>query len=210
MNYIEYVFFCLAAPLALAVVCSRGKSRQLMFFLGGMTTCLLSSYISTFFAAVKGMDRLTASLTISPAVEEIMKLFPVLFYLLVFEPEKEDLSDSVLVLAAGFATFENVCYLMQNGASSLLHLLIRGFGTGAMHVICGALVAGGLTLLWDRLWLRTSGTAGLMAVAITYHGIYNLLVSQTGVPAIIGFLIPLVTAALVWIFGGKRIRSAVS
>ena len=202
MNYIENVYICLAVPLLIAVFCSGKRMRQLLLFLiGGMTACLFSAYVSTFLAAVKGMDQLGASLMIAPAVEECMKLFPFIFYLAVFEPEKREMSGCVLMIAVGFATFENVCYLAQNGAESLIRLLIRGGGAGAMHVICGAIMAGGIALLWDRLWLRLAGTLGLLTVAVTYHGIYNILVSQPGTPAIIGYLIPLATAVLGMIFG---------
>ncbi|MBQ1317782.1 MAG: PrsW family intramembrane metalloprotease [Lachnospiraceae bacterium] len=196
MNYIENIYVCLAVPLLIAAICSLRKTRQLfLFFLAGMTACLLSSYISTFLAASAGAGQLAATLTITPPVEEFMKLFPFLFYLLVFEPKKEQVSGCMLMIAAGFATFENVCYLTQNGASSLLHLLIRGFGAGAMHVACGAILAGGMILLWDRIWLRLAGAVGLLSVAITYHGIYNILVSQQGAAAIVGYLFPVVSVA---------------
>ena len=208
MNYIENVYICLIAPVLIAVLCFGGKERRnLIFLLTGMTACLLSSYISTFLAAVQGLDLLTASMEISPLVEECMKLFPVLFWLLIFEPEKTQISGCVLMLAIGFATFENVCYLTQNGADRLLHLLIRGFGAGTMHVICGAVMAIGMSLLWDRLWLRVAGTAGVLSLAVTYHGIYNILVSQPGVPALAGYLIPMATAALIWRFGRRLLRS---
>ncbi|MBQ6508978.1 MAG: PrsW family intramembrane metalloprotease [Flexilinea sp.] len=195
MNYIENIFICLTAPLLIAVLCLKGgRRRMIISLLAGMTACLLSSYISTFIAVVMKADRLSASLEIAPMVEEIMKLFPLLFYLLVFEPRIEDASGSLLMISVGFATFENVCYLTTNGAAQVFHLLIRGFGTGAMHVVCGALVSLGLFYLWDQLWLRTAGTIGLLGLAITYHGIYNILVSQTGIAAWIGYLIPLLTA----------------
>ena len=170
MNYIENIFICLTAPLLVAVLCLRGTRRRLaLFLLAGMTACLFSSYISTFIAAALRTDRLSASLEIAPMVEEIMKLFPLLFYLIVFEPRVEDASGSMLMIAVGFATFENVCYLTTNGAASVMHLLVRGFGTGAMHVVCGAVVSLGLFYLWDRLWLRAAGTVGLLSLAITYH-----------------------------------------
>ena len=54
----------------------------------------------------------------------------------------------------------------------------------------------GLFYLWDRLWLRAVGTIGLLALAVTYHGIFNILVSQTGIAARIGYVIPLLTAIL--------------
>jgi hypothetical protein len=79
----------------------------------------------------------TATAEITPVVEEIMKLLPLLFYLLVFEPEAGAGADAMLVIAVSFATFENVCWLVENGAEQLDFLLLRGFGTGAMHVVCG-------------------------------------------------------------------------
>ena len=201
MSYIENIYVCLASPLLIAAICMRGRGHKMMLFLlGGTTVCLLSSYISTYIAAALGVDMLTASLEIAPMVEEIMKFLPILFYLLVFEPNKGEIADGVLMTAVGFATFENACYLTSNGAAHILHLLIRGFGTGSMHVVCGFVIALGLLYLWDRTWLQLAGTIGLIAVAISYHGIYNILVAQTGTPAIIGYLIPLLTVAASMIF----------
>ena len=208
MNTVENIYVCLAAPLAIALLCARGvRQRMLLFFLGGMTACLLSSYISSFLAAVIGMDMTDAALEISPMVEETMKLFPLLFYLLVFEPQNEAAVGSMLMIAAGFATFENVCWMTENGASKLL---IRGFGTGAMHIITGTLVAIGMLMLWDRLYLRAAGTVGLLCVAMVYHGIYNLLVSQTGAVAAVGYCLPLITTAVTLLFGRKILKRMAS
>lgn len=207
MNYIENIYICLAAPLLIAAVCMQSRGRKMMIFLlAGMTACLLSSYISTFLAAAQGMSRLEASLELTPMVEEFMKFLPVMFFLVVFEPGKNDIADSSLMTAVGFATLENACYLTSNGADQVLHLLIRGFGTGAMHVVCGFLIAAGLLFLWDRIWLQIAGTIGLLAISMTYHGIYNVLVSQTGPVAHIGYLIPLLTAALSLGFLRKHLR----
>ena len=197
MNYIENIYVCLAAPIIIAIFCARGKGRPMMIFVwGGMTVCLLSSYISTFLAAANRLDYITASITVVPIIEESMKLLPLLFYLLVFEPRKEEIPGSVIMVVSGFATFENVCYLIQNGTSQFFDLLIRGFGTGAMHIICGVIIFTGITSFWDRLWLRMAGTVALLAVTITYHGIYNMLVLQPGTVSYIGYLIPLVSVTL--------------
>jgi RsiW-degrading membrane proteinase PrsW (M82 family) len=177
---------------------------SMTFVLAGMTACLLSSYISTFMASVIGVDLATASITISPVVEEMMKLAPVLFYILVFEPPLGKAAGSTLMIAVGFATFENVCYLTQNGAASITNLIIRGFGTGTMHVLCGVIIAIGLVNLWDKIWLRVAGTIGLLAVAINYHAIFNILVSQEGVVSYIGMLIPIMSTAL-WFILRDRI-----
>ena len=200
MNYIENIYICLAAPLMVAVLCLESYRRRIIIFmLSGMTMCLLSSYINTFLAAVYGLNALTASVEISPTVEEVMKLLPVIFYLLVFEPPKHRMAGNTITVAIGFATFENVCYLLGNDTSNIQHLLIRGFGTGTMHVVTGMVVMLGMKAVWEKLWLRLAGTLGLLTIAIVYHASFNILVSQTGVPAYIGYMFPIVTVIAVLI-----------
>jgi len=201
MNYIENIYICLAAPLLVAIMCLRGTPRRLMIFmLSGMTACLLSSYISTFLTMYYGTDRLRASVEFAPSVEEFMKLVPVLFYLIVFLPKKENVAGGCILTAIGFATFENVCYLLENDASNVVYLLIRGFGTGAMHIITGMILYLGFYYLWDQVWLRIAGTLGLLCVAIVYHAIYNILVLQTGGIAQVGYVIPMITAVAMVVF----------
>ena len=197
MIYIENIFICLTAPLLVAFLCTRGMGRKMMLFvLGGMSMCLLSSYINTYAATVYGTDYITASIAIAPVVEETMKLLPILFFLLVFEPSIEHIPAFVIAVATGFATFENVCFLAQNGSSQLTNLLIRGFGTGVMHVTCGVIISVGLITFWGKRWLRAAGTLGLLSAAITYHGIYNMLVLQPKGVAYVGYLIPLFSIGL--------------
>ncbi len=194
MNSIESTYICLAAPIIVAILCLKGKGKQTMLFLLiGMTGCLLSSYINTFLRDVYGVDSVITSIEIAPVVEECMKLVPFVFYLVVFNPRKERFFGDILSIAIGFATFENVCYMLGDDSASILHLLIRGFGTGAMHVLCGTLIAIGLLQVWDSLYLRMLGVTGLLCIAIIYHAIYNLLVTSGGAVSVIGYLIPLLS-----------------
>ncbi len=194
MTYIENVFFCLAAPLLVAVFClDRARRRSMLFMLAGMVACLFSSYISSFLIIAYETDTLIAMLEITPMVEEIMKLLPLLFFLLIFEPHRKEAAVESLMVAIGFATLENACYLTVNGADNVLRLLIRGFSTGAMHVACGAITALGLSGPWERLFLRIAGTLGALCMAITWHAIFNVLVSQTGTVAVIGYALPILT-----------------
>ena len=84
--------------------------------------------------------------------------------------------------------------LTQNGADQILFLLIRGFGTGAMHVVCGNVYGGALRPVWDSRPLRAACLFALLCVAIIYHAIYNLLVSAGGTPQLIAYFVPLPTA----------------
>ena len=198
MNYIENIYICLAAPLLVALfVVHRYRRQSLLFILAGITACLLSSYISTFIANVLEADPQSASLEISPVVEEIMKLFPLVFYLLAFEPPKGEITGEALMIAIGFATLENTCYLMKGGADNTLRLLLRGFSTGAMHVACGAAISIIVTALWDRMYLRYAGMLAALCLAITWHGIFNILVNQQGAAAVIGFALPVLTGIAV-------------
>lgn len=191
MTYIENVFICMVSPLLIAALC-MGK-RHVKFFLCclvGMGACLLSAYINSFLAALYGAYTLSTTAEIAPVVEEVMKLLPLLFYLLVFEPKTESIKNAAIIVALAFATFENVCYLIQNGAGHFSFIFFRGIGTGAMHVICGAIVGGGLAFVWQRTWLKIAGTCGLLGAAITLHAIYNLLIAYGGAVQYIAYILP--------------------
>ena len=145
MTYIENIFICMVSPLLVAALCmGRRQLRFFLFCIAGMGVCLLSAYINTFLAAVCQADALAATAEIAPVVEEMMKLLPLVFYLLVFEPEGDKIKAAAITVALAFATFENVYYLIQNGADRFSFIFFRGFGTGAMHVLCGLIVGGGL------------------------------------------------------------------
>lgn len=137
MTYIENIFICMASPLLIAALC-MGK-RQTKFFLlclAGMGACLLSAYINTFLAALYGADTFGATAEIAPVVEEVMKLLPLLFYLLVFEPKAEQIKIAAVITALSFATFENVCYLIQNGGRTFFLYFLPGHwdGSDARHL----------------------------------------------------------------------------
>ena len=209
MNSIENVYVCLAAPLLLAILCLRGEGRRgMIFLLSGMTACLLSAYVSTFLSGLAGADLPAASHEIAPAVEEIMKSLPILFYLIVFEPEKKSAVNGALRVAVGFATFENVCFLTSYGTADLPRLVIRGFGTGAMHVVCGMVVAAGLFFLWGRTWLQAVGALALLCFVITFHAIFNVFVNQSGAVFWAGSAVPLTMVLAYLVFLRRKINFA--
>ena len=197
MTYIENIFVCIAAPLLVAALCmGRRYLRFFLFAFAGMGACLIASYLNNFFAALYGATAFNATAEIAPVVEEVTKLLPLLFYLLVFEPAAEKILPAVITLAASFATFENLCYLIEHGAERVGFLLIRGFGTGAMHIVCGAIVGFGLVYVWQRGWLRLAGTCGLLGTAVIFHGTYNLLIAYGGWVQYIAYALPLAALAL--------------
>ncbi len=90
----------MVSPLLVAALCmGRRQLRFFLFCIAGMGVCLLSAYINTFLAAVCQADALAATAEIAPVVEEMMKLLPLVFYLLVFEPEGDKIKPAAITLA---------------------------------------------------------------------------------------------------------------
>ena len=204
MTYIENVFVCMAAPLMVALLSlKRGQRAALVFCLAGMGACLLSAYLNTFFAQLYQADAVNAATQIAPVVEEIMKLLPLLFFYLIFEPAPQELPAAAIALAAGFATFENVCYLTENGAADFRFLLIRGIAAGALHILCGVLSGFGVSQVFCRRWLAVTGTAGILGACTGFHAIYNLLITAEGGWRMAGYLFPSALLAVLAILSKK-------
>ena len=204
MTFIENIFVCLALPLILSLLFTRGRARSFpLFVVAGMSVCLLSAYVSSFFMGYCGADARVAVIEITPVCEEILKLLPLLFFLLTFEPQPRALTAAALGIAVGFATFENVCYLTENGAEDFTFLLIRGISAGALHILCGALSGYGIAHVFRRRWLALTGTVGILGACIGLHGIYNLLITAQGAWKTAGYLFP--SALLVCLFALRQL-----
>ena len=202
MIYIENIFVCLAIPLALCMLFIGGRTRRFMLFMmSGMSVCLLSAYVNSFFMGHYGVNATVAVVEITPVCEEVMKLLPLLIYILIFEPKVRTLPEAAVALAVGFATFENVCYLTENGAEDLMFLLIRGLSAGALHILCGIMIGFGLSYVFRRRWLAFTGTMGLLGTCIVFHAIYNLLISGNGAWRIAGYFFP--SALIACLFAGR-------
>ena len=196
--YIENIFVLVAAPLVACLFCVRGKPRAVIAaLLVGMVACLASAYVSSFCAQVLGADAVRTAVEIAPTVEEAAKLLPLLFYLVVLNPDAEDIDLAFIMVAVGFATMESAFYLGEAGLSDPVTLLLRGLSTAMMHVVCGVVVGYGLTRAWKHAWLRIAGTFGLFCLASAYHGLFNLLVAAGGAVRVAAVVLPLATLAAI-------------
>ena len=187
--YIENIFLCLAVPLILSMLFRKGKQRTFTtFVILGMGCCLLSAYVSSFFAGYYHAGTAAAVMEITPVCEEVMKFLPLLFYLLVFEPDKQEVISPAIGIAVGFATFENVCYLTENGAADFL---IRGVSAGSLHLLCGIALSCGIAYVFRKKWIMVTGTIGALGACVVFHGIYNILITAKGRWNLIGYLFPI-------------------
>ena len=193
MTYnIENIFICLAAPFLIAALgTNAGNRKNYLFIVLGFVCCIISAYLNTFFSALYNARDTYAVLEISPVIEETVKLLPLLFGLIVFELQPKEGGNIIFNIAAGFATFENVCYLLENGTGNLFYLFVRGFSSGAMHITCAFIIGYGLRVFRRPAALRAAGIFGLLCVAITFHATFNMLMKTDGIIKQLGYAIPI-------------------
>ena len=195
-------------PVFVTLVFVKGNARRLeLNFIIGMFACLLGAYISGFFNAVSGMGVEDTAIFVSPVVEEAMKFLPLFFYFYMFEPDDDCIFLAAVGVGAGFASYENVCYMVSSGAESLSFLLIRGLAVGVMHIVSVYASVFGLVIARKLKAMRISSIVGAISLSMLFHGTYNLLVSAPGVTSYIGFAVPLLTA-LAMLFAMRRIKQA--
>lgn len=199
MIYAEHILICIAVPLLIALAFIRGNARRFATaLLAGMSVCLLAAYISSFINALTGFGETPTAVYISPVVEELMKLMPLLLFLNVLPPEDGPLLLAAAGIGTGFAIFENCCFLASPQMSNFAFVAVRGFAVGVMHVVSALALALGLALVRRFRALQLPGVLGALSLSMTFHGLYNLLVAHPGAPAVIGYILPLLTAAMIY------------
>ncbi|MBO4819598.1 MAG: PrsW family intramembrane metalloprotease [Firmicutes bacterium] len=199
MIYAENILLCILIPLLVSLLFITGKAKRFaLSFSVGMIVCLLAAYISGYTELLSDIDEFEAAVYVSPIIEELMKMLPVLFCLVVLRTEGSDLLLVAAGIGSGFATFENCCYLLTRGSGVFSYVMIRGLAVGIMHIVCMMVFA--LSLIAAKRFhaLSFPGVFGCLALSMTYHGLYNLLVSLPGLSSSIGYALPIVTVVYLY------------
>ena len=209
MIYAENILICIAMPLLIAVFFIKGSARRFTeAFLLGMGVCLLAGYINGFISYSGAFSETDTSIFIAPITEEIMKFIPLLVGLALIRPEDRLLFIIAAGIGAGFATFENCCYILTTGAQSFMYVLIRGMAVGVMHIVSMLAVAFGTVVVRRYRVLSLAGMVGALSFSVTVHGLYNLLVSKPGITSNIGYAFPLVMSAALYMVYKKMTGSS--
>lgn len=199
MIFAENILVCIVAPFLVALWFVKGEVRQyLTAFLLGMGGSLMAAYIGGYFGTILEMGQNDTSIFISPMVEETMKLLMLILFLVLINPGDRSLVMLSVAIGTGFATFENCCYILSFGADSLSYIIIRGLAVGVMHIVSVLSLA-----MWIICikWLKAvslSGIIGGLSLAMIYHSIYNLLVSESGLSRVIGYVLPIFSAVCLY------------
>lgn len=168
------------------------KARQpMIFFLIGIFLSVFASEINAYLRSILSMSTLEVTIVVTPISEEILKVLPILFFATVLAPKKEALFTASMAVGIGFAVLENAFYLLNSDSFNMIDAIVRAFGAGLMHGMCTLLVGVGISFVKKKQKLFVVGTFALLSTAITYHGIYNMLVQSDF--EVIGYLLPITT-----------------
>lgn len=192
MTYI--LFICMVAPLLLSLPLIKKSSRGIMIFiLIGIGAALFISEVNGVFLRLMNNNTAYVTTTITPVTEEIIKALPILLYAFFFTDKRDKLLSASFAVGIGFALFENTYILTQTATNVTIGwAIIRGFSTALMHGICTAAIGFGMSFVRKKKKLFYCGTIALLLLAVTYHGIFNMLVQSESLKYF-GFFLPAVT-----------------
>ena len=202
-NLIYVLFVSVFIPILLMAGLIEKKARHpIIFVLIGIFVSVFAAEVNGLLCAVLPMSMFEITIIVTPITEEILKATPILIYALLISAKKETLFTASMAVGIGFAVLENAFYLLNDPSFSMIDAIIRAFGAGLMHGMCTLLVGVGISFAKKRSKIFVVGTFALLSTAITYHGIYNMLVQSDY--EIIGFLLPMATYIPFFVFRMKN------
>ncbi len=191
-NLIYILFVSIFVPILLMACLIEKKARQpIIFVLIGIFVSVFAAEVNGLLCALLPMDTFEITIIVTPITEEILKAIPILVFATVLVAKKEAVFTAAMAVGIGFAVLENAFYLLNDASFNMIDAVIRAFGAGLMHGMCTLLVGVGISFVKKKSKLFLVGTFALLSTAITYHGIYNMLVQSDY--QVIGFLLPIST-----------------
>ena len=191
-NLIYILFISVFVPILLMALLVEKKARlPIAFMLVGIFISVFAAEINGVVQRWLGMQTFEFTIIATPITEEILKATPILVFAVLVSDKKETLFTASMATGVGFAVLENAYYLLNDTSFNMFDAVIRAFGTGLMHGMCTLLVGVGISFVKKRSKIFVVFTFALLSTAITYHGIYNMLVQSPY--EVVGFLLPIVT-----------------
>ena len=208
-NLIYVLFVSIFVPILLMACLVEKKARlPIIFVLIGIFLSVFASEVNAYMRNVLPISPFEVTIIVTPISEEILKAIPILFFAKVLAPKKEALFTASMAVGIGFAVLENAFYMLTSNSFNMIDAVVRAFGAGLMHGMCTLLVGVGILFVRKKPKLFLVGTFAMLSTAITYHGIYNMLV-QSDLRAI-GYILPISTYIpfVVWRIKKKKPTNA--
>ena len=204
-NLIYILFVSIFVPILLMACLVEKKARQpIIFVLIGIFLSVFASDVNAYMRNILPMSPFEITIIVTPISEEILKALPILFFATILMPKKEAIFTASMAVGIGFAVLENAFYMLTSNSFNMFDAIIRAFGAGLMHGMCTLLVGVGILFVKKKYKLFVVGTFAMLSTAITYHGIYNMLVQSDF--RVIGYLLPISTYIPFVVWRIKKIR----
>lgn len=174
------IMVCIAVPLLLLMTLLDHHSRLLIgFVLCGMVMAVSAYEINTYICQLLQMSGQELSIKAAPIIEEILKALPVLFFAVIVSDDKKLVLPLSMAVGIGFAILENAFLLITYvDQVNIGWAIIRGVSTSLSHGICTLIVGCGIIFVRKQKKLFYTGTFALLAAAMTFHAIFNLLIQS--------------------------------
>lgn len=202
---IYILFISIFIPILLMASLIEKRARlPILFVLAGMFVSVFSAEVNGLSRNILPLSKYELTIIVTPMTEEFLKALPILFYALIISDKRETLFTASMATGIGFAVLENAYFLLNAATWNIPDAVTRAFGTGLMHGMCTLLVGVGISFVKKKRKIFWVGTFALLSTAITYHGIYNMLVQSPY--KMIGYLLPISTYIpfLVWRLKKKK------
>ena len=186
------IYLCIALPMLPVVFAMRDKYSQrfLAFIIVGLTICLFSAEVNTLLVNFFKMDELAYSTTISPINEEILKAIPLIVFTVLFAEDKDEILPLAFAIGIGFSILESINVYCNNMETlTISWAFIRGIGAALMHSACTAMIAIGISYVFNYKKSFIQGIIGLFGSAILYHATFNAFVQSKY--SIVALIMPL-------------------
>ena len=206
-NLIYILFVAVSVPIMLMAGLIEKKARQpIIFVLIGIFTSVFAAEVNSLLSGLLPMSTYEVTIIVTPITEEILKAISILIFATALSAKKEALFTASMAVGIGFAVLENAYYMLNYPTFNMVDAIVRAFGAGLMHGMCTLLVGVGISFVRKKSKLFVVGTFALLSTAITYHGIYNMLIQSDY--QVIGFLLPISTYIpfIVWRIKNKKIK----
>ena len=204
-NLIYILFVAIFVPILLMTCLVEKKARHpLVFVLIGIFLSVFASEINAYLRNVLPMTPFEVTIIVTPISEEILKALPILFFASILLPKKEAVFTASIAIGIGFAVLENAFYMLNDASFNMIDAIVRAFGAGLMHGMCTLLVGVGILFVKKKQKLFVVGTFAMLSTAITYHGIFNMLVQSDY--RLIGYLLPIATYIPFMVWRIKKVR----
>ena len=193
MDHLIYILFvAIFVPILLMTCLVEKKARHpLVFVLSGIFVSVFAAEVNGVMVDLLPLSTFEITIIVTPISEEILKAIPILFFASILSPKKEAVFTAAMAIGIGFAVLENAFYMLNDASFNMIDAIVRAFGAGLMHGMCTLLVGVGILFVKKKRKLFVVGTFAMLSTAITYHGIYNMLVQSEF--KVVGCLLPIST-----------------